>query len=250
MDLDEAVAGYQELTDRLGELRENLRQLERETKETLSLLPAAVLPCATEEETKESARYFYWNCPKITSQAIKDALGWSDKSYTSLPEYVGPLKLETTCCECNGRAWVEFSSRSDLQAQKKWRLSRTQCHFCRAVEHAKLEQAAAEAEAEQAKLQQARKQEALSRWETETGYMTFEEASAIPYAEYLETQHWQNVRKRALRRAEYKCQLCNNGDGILHVHHKTYENLGCEENNDLIVLCENCHQKFHDKLAI
>jgi len=249
MDLNEAITGYQELTGNLKDLRESLRQLEAKTKETLSLLPAAVLPCATEEETKEFARYFYWNCPKITTQAIKDALSWPAKPHKSLHEYIGPLKVETPCCECNGRAWVEFSSRSDLQAHKKWRLSHTQCGFCRAVERAKLEQIAKETEIEQAQVEQTRKQEALSRWEAETGCMTFEKASAMPYAEYLQTQHWQNRRKRALRRAEYTCQLCNDGDGILHVHHKTYENLGCEEDNDLIVLCENCHQTFHDKLA-
>jgi len=246
MSLDEAIEGYQELTTDLEKLRESLRQLETETKSTLSLLPAAVLPCITEEETREAARHFYWNCPKITSQAIKDALRWPDKPYRSLPEYVGPFNLETTCCDCNGRAWVEFSSRTDLQTHKKWRLSRSQCGFCRAVERAKLEQAITEAETEKAQIQESQKQQASSRWKTETGYMTFEEANAMPYSEYLETQHWQNVRKRALRRAKYKCQLCNR-DGTLHTHHKTYETLGCEQNDDVIVLCEECHARHHSK---
>ena len=243
MSLDEAMAGYEELVTSIEALKENLKQLRAETKKTLALLPAAVLPCGTEEETREVARHFYWNCPEITSQAIKDALGWDGN--TSLPQYVGPLRLEVTCCACGGRTWAEFSSRSDLQTKKRRRLQRIQCHFCRAVERAKLERAAIEAETEQQQLRQ--RQEASARWQTETGCMTFEKASTMPYAEYLQTQHWQNVRRQALRRAKYKCQLCNNDNGVLHVHHKTYEHLGDEQDDDLIVLCKACHEKFHDK---
>ena len=70
---------------------------------------------------------------------------------------------------------------------------------------------------------------------------------ALPYFKYLETPHWQQTRNRALRRAEFKCELCND-NGQLHVHHKTYENRGQERNADLIVLCSDCHSKFHDKV--
>lgn len=51
-----------------------------------------------------------------------------------------------------------------------------------------------------------------------------------------------------LRRADYKCQLCNR-EGTMNVHHKTYERLGEEQLNDLIVLCQDCHAKFHDKIG-
>jgi 5-methylcytosine-specific restriction endonuclease McrA len=69
----------------------------------------------------------------------------------------------------------------------------------------------------------------------------------IPYSEYLETDHWKKQRASALRRADYRCQLCNKS-GELHVHHRTYERRGCESPNDLIVLCRPCHEKFHDIL--
>lgn len=69
----------------------------------------------------------------------------------------------------------------------------------------------------------------------------------MPYRDYLQTAEWQETRKQALKRAHYKCQLCNR-EGRLNVHHKTYEHRGQELNSDLIVLCENCHGKFHDKL--
>ena len=66
------------------------------------------------------------------------------------------------------------------------------------------------------------------------------------YKNYLKTKHWKDKRKDVLKRAKYKCQLCSSKD-TLHVHHNTYENIGKEKKEDLIVLCEKCHSKFHNK---
>lgn len=65
------------------------------------------------------------------------------------------------------------------------------------------------------------------------------------YSEYLRTDHWQSQRKAALKRAEFRCQVCNSGDKQLDVHHRTYERLGVEIPADLIVLCNDCHTLFH-----
>ncbi len=69
----------------------------------------------------------------------------------------------------------------------------------------------------------------------------------MPYNEYLKTDHWQGVRDKALKRAGHRCMLCN-ANGLLHVHHRTYENRGKEEDQDVIALCANCHAKHHDKI--
>lgn len=68
----------------------------------------------------------------------------------------------------------------------------------------------------------------------------------LPYKDYLQTDHWKETRKQALFRSGRKCQLCSNM-GNLHVHHNNYDNLWEETDNDLIVLCDKCHAKFHDK---
>lgn len=73
-----------------------------------------------------------------------------------------------------------------------------------------------------------------------------EKLREMPYAEYLKTAEWQNFRKAVLKRAHYKCQLCNAG-GELHVHHNNYDNRGNELYSDVIVLCKDCHTKFHGK---
>jgi 5-methylcytosine-specific restriction endonuclease McrA len=71
----------------------------------------------------------------------------------------------------------------------------------------------------------------------------------MPYRDYLKTDHWQSVRKQALRRADYKCQLCN-ASKPLQVHHRTYERRGEEWPEDLIALCGGCHGEFHMKLKV
>lgn len=70
---------------------------------------------------------------------------------------------------------------------------------------------------------------------------------AMPYDEYLKTEHWQTLREKALKRAGHRCQLCNTSLGSLHVHHRTYERRGRESLRDLIVLCADCHAMFHEQ---
>lgn len=71
----------------------------------------------------------------------------------------------------------------------------------------------------------------------------------MPYNEYLKTEHWKKIRKRALKKAKYACRLCNSKEN-LNVHHRTYKRKGAEIPSDIIVLCESCHGKFHDKVAL
>lgn len=69
----------------------------------------------------------------------------------------------------------------------------------------------------------------------------------MPYRDYLRTEHWQEMRGIAMEAADGRCQLCNS-DTRLQTHHRTYIWRGFEFPGDLIVLCGNCHAKFHNKL--
>lgn len=64
------------------------------------------------------------------------------------------------------------------------------------------------------------------------------------YRVYLQSDEWQELREMALERAGYRCQICSSTDG-LQVHHRTYENIFEEDEEDLTVLCEDCHELFH-----
>lgn len=73
----------------------------------------------------------------------------------------------------------------------------------------------------------------------------YESVRRMPYRDYLKTEHWQEFRRFALKRAGYRCQLCNAKNCRLDVHHRTYERIGDENPNDVFVLCVPCHERFH-----
>lgn len=65
------------------------------------------------------------------------------------------------------------------------------------------------------------------------------------YGEYLQSSEWAEKRALVLKRDHFKCQICNSSKD-LHVHHRSYKNLGNErETGDLITLCAECHALFH-----
>lgn len=68
------------------------------------------------------------------------------------------------------------------------------------------------------------------------------------YQEYIKSPEWKTTSNKAKERAGYRCQLCNRKGtySTLHTHHRTYERLGLEFDDDLIVLCNKCHKKHHD----
>lgn len=69
------------------------------------------------------------------------------------------------------------------------------------------------------------------------------------YDEYLKSDHWKQIRKATLREAGYKCAVCN-GTKKLQVHHKSYDRLGCEADDDLVVLCGECHLLLHTERQV
>jgi len=81
----------------------------------------------------------------------------------------------------------------------------------------------------------------------ETYSMIINSLNLMPYEEYLQTEHWLHFKAEALKSSLHKCRVCNVDDVILHVHHNNYSNRGRETFNDVIVLCGDCHSKFHNK---
>ncbi len=71
----------------------------------------------------------------------------------------------------------------------------------------------------------------------------------MEYYDFLKTPYWKAIAQYTKLKANFKCSLCASKEGLA-THHKTYENHGKEHCNlqDLIVLCNDCHEKFHDKL--
>ena len=71
-----------------------------------------------------------------------------------------------------------------------------------------------------------------------------EEQTFIEYKKYMESAEWIAKRNMALRRDGFVCKRCGSAKN-LNVHHITYKNLGHEEMDDLVTLCETCHEYIH-----
>jgi hypothetical protein len=71
------------------------------------------------------------------------------------------------------------------------------------------------------------------------------ELRAMPLSEYLLTREWRAKKNRKIIQAGNRCQLCGRNDRPLNVHHNTYERLGDDLLEDLMVLCRGCHDRHH-----
>jgi 5-methylcytosine-specific restriction endonuclease McrA len=67
------------------------------------------------------------------------------------------------------------------------------------------------------------------------------------YARYLRSDHWQDIRRRVLQRANGFCEGCWQRRAT-QVHHLTYEHIGAEFLWELVAICAACHARVHDKL--
>lgn len=68
------------------------------------------------------------------------------------------------------------------------------------------------------------------------------------YGQYLLSPEWKKIRKRILKRANYKCEICKVMKAY-QVHHKHYKNIFNEKDKDLIAVCGTCHQDKHKLLT-
>lgn len=62
---------------------------------------------------------------------------------------------------------------------------------------------------------------------------------------YMTTEQWKQLKLERLRIAQNKCESCGSSHN-LHLHHITYERLTQELISDLVILCEECHQRQHN----
>lgn len=69
----------------------------------------------------------------------------------------------------------------------------------------------------------------------------------MDYHNFLKTPYWKAIAAHTKYKAGYRCQLCNSFDDLI-THHRDYRIHGFEHARmqDLIVLCDGCHNKFHD----
>jgi hypothetical protein len=73
----------------------------------------------------------------------------------------------------------------------------------------------------------------------------------MTYGQQLKHPNWQRKRLERLSEAAFECENCGDKNTTLHVHHKRYikGRLAWEYGSDeLMVLCEPCHEEEHAML--
>jgi 5-methylcytosine-specific restriction endonuclease McrA len=175
------------------------------------------------EETTKIINYLYWNVSELSSKKLAEEV-FNMKTFELL-RLIKPIVSDISCIECNKLLIVKSRSQLQYYRPQKKRQHYYTCEDCFK---------------EGTEKRSAKRQEQYNKQENYVQYLKH-----LPYSIYLESEHWKNLRKRMLRRANYRCQVCNTGK-ILNVHHRTYKNIGEEDYEDLIVLCETCHTLYHN----
>jgi hypothetical protein len=214
------IAEIEEAEKKVRALKDDLNELTREL---------AVKTGTNKELREQIVNYLYWHEEYINKTVLKDAFNattftWAKKTEDRI--FIGKLEVEILCCICKKLEIVELSSQSRLVSFLNPIYDNS--HTCDKCNKAIRENN--NRYREERKIQEELRIEALR---------------TMPYREYLETDEWKARRKRAMRKAGFRCQVCNRYGVRLNTHHRTYERRGQEYDSDLIVLCQDCHYLFH-----
>jgi 5-methylcytosine-specific restriction endonuclease McrA len=178
-------------------------------------------------EIKAVLHDIYWSSEILAGPILKvfQGLGLTKGKGTSESK-VGTKDFPEVCKDCGEENPITFKS---WQHYKDSRIFGFVCAECQKAREDRSEESRRESE------------ERLRAWREEVAWLR-----QLPYKEYLQTDHWKTVRKYALQRAGFRCQLCHK-KGELNTHHATYEHLGYEDQyiEDLVVLCKPCHRRHH-----
>jgi len=68
------------------------------------------------------------------------------------------------------------------------------------------------------------------------------------YGDFLDSEEWKSIRNKLIDERGLVCEKCYKEckKYELYVHHKNYDHeFGTERDEDLILLCGNCHNEMH-----
>lgn len=67
------------------------------------------------------------------------------------------------------------------------------------------------------------------------------------YQLYIQSPEWKQIRSRKITACGSVCEICNKFCSSLQVHHLHYRTVGEERNEDLMVVCKNCHPQVDEE---
>jgi hypothetical protein len=64
------------------------------------------------------------------------------------------------------------------------------------------------------------------------------------YTDYMQSNKWRTRCKQLRQKRGNICEMCGRNDRPLEVHHKNYDRLGHELDDDLMIVCrDECHPR-------
>ena len=231
MDMNECEHSLRAAAGRLARYTDLVKFFQRAATAAKNDVSESLRNCLSQmsiDDGQQFASEMYWK-NELWAKAVSSA--WLSKYSKRFKP--NPAALDYKCTTCGHPIIVRVNTRSDLkgfQHPVEMRRTHVQCKDCQAA-------------AEERNKQRTQEQRTIA--------LSIKTLRAMPYRDYLQTDHWKRTRRSALYRSAYRCQLCNSGgfgnrEILLDVHHRTYENIGQEKPEDLTVLCRICHEKFHD----
>lgn len=201
---------------------ESIIQETRDLKDKIEALMEEARSLALQVKDKEDLTYIYWNVPEISTSTLAKAVGETSIFRFLHDDHINPKEKE--CTECGET--IEIKSKSKYDDVKDKDLTCKKCVKIKNIDSDNRHK-------ERQKIYWARR----------------EELKTMPYKKYLKTKEWNETRAQHLEEIGYKCQLCNQGDKTIDIHHRTYERRGEEKYTDLFGLCRPCHSKHHNKVV-
>ena len=92
-------------------------------------------------------------------------------------------------------------------------------------------------------------QDKWSSRKSEKYRQTFESSKkerVVEYHEYLDTVDWEGLRKKVFSRSKGLCEGCLEKEAT-QVHHLTYAHIGKEFLWELVAVCDECHERYHEE---
>lgn len=68
------------------------------------------------------------------------------------------------------------------------------------------------------------------------------------YRDFMQSEEWKKIRDKIIGIRGRFCEKCdaNCKNKPIHLHHKDYDfEFGCERDEDLMLLCQDCHNLMH-----
>lgn len=211
------LAGLKAIWDRID-------SLEQKIIDTRSQVEDEIRRLSRNKHRQKALRQLYWDPRERVPVMVLAELFRLDGA--ELIAVVRPLGVAAVCNLCGLKFTLEVKTRSARIELERERVSKTLnpkqavCSSCFAFRQVDLE------------ILRKKKGERLDG------------LHLAAYQKYLLTPQWAERRARALKRAKGKCSLCSSKKR-LECHHRTYERIGMERDEDLSVLCANCHGSHH-----